>query len=415
MSRLGFAVTCVVLFASCLARAEGLRDLSAAVAQKHREAGGQVTSLPTRFVYDGESFSVTVPTPASAKRCTSVTLIGARGLSFHVTLEDSDDAGKVSSAAGALEIVSCDGPALERLRVVSDAGRGALEFVVSFSNAPLPSLRDILPERSQGAPSSSGEAGPLPALAPAVKRTEASELRARRDGAESVTRASLNAGRDGSGSGRIDVDAGCHRFELAASEAKKRGRVDLDAEISNAKDDSLLARDHGDAADARLDLCVGTPTALRLTFVGAAPDEPILVAHASWTLPTSFGREWSFETRARMTGAFVAHRVPAPIERPVLVALGGAGLTSMFAQIEPGACYVASVALSHGVVRSMRLRARVGENESSEERAPQDGASLVAFCARDRAIADIDVDTRGTSIAWTLALFRVVAAAWEVQ
>ncbi len=415
MKKVGVAVTSAVLLASGLVRAEGLRDLSAALAQKHLDAGAQVTTLPTRFVYDGESFSVTIPAPAAVKRCTSVALIGARGLSFHVTLGDSDDAGKVSSAAGALEIVACDGPAVDRLRVVSDAGRGALEFVVSFSNAPLPSLRDVLPERSQGAASSSGEAGPLPALAPAVKRAEASELRARRDGAQTVTRSSLNAGRDGSGTARIDVDAGCHRFELAASEAKKHGRVDLDAEISNAKDDSLLARDRGDAADARLDLCVGVPTALRLTFVGAAPDEPILVAHASWTLPTSFGREWSSETRARMTSAFVSHRVPSPAAGPVLVALGGAGQTSTFAQIEPGACYVASVALSHGVVRSMRIRARVGENESSEERPPQDGASLVAFCARDRDTAEIDVDARGTSVSWTLALFRVVAAAWDVE
>ena len=342
-----------------LARAD-LRDLSAALMQKHKDAGGTATSLPTRFVYDGESFMVIVPAPPAAKRCTSVALIGARGLSFHVTIGDSDDAAKVSSAAGALEVVSCDGPAIDRLRVVSDAGRGALEFVVSFSDAPLPSLRDVLPERAQGASSSSGEAGPLPALAPANKRAEASELRARRDGASTVVRATLTAGHDGAGTGRVDVDAGCHRFDLAASEAKKRARVDLDAEITNAKDDALLARDRGDAADARLDLCVGVPTALRLEFVGASPDEPIFVAHASWPLPSSFGREWSSETRARMTGAFVAHHVSSPLDHPVLVTLGGAGSTRVFATVEPGACYVAAVALSHGTVRSMRLRARVG-------------------------------------------------------
>ena len=136
---------------------------------------------------------------------------------------------------------------------------------------------------------------------------------------------------------------------------------------------------------------------------------------SSWPLPSTFGHEWSSETRARMTGAFVAHRVQAPLDHPVLVALGGAGLTPVFASIEPGSCYIAAVALSHGVVRSMRLRARVAENESSEERSPQDGAGLVAFCARDRQTAEIDVDARGTSVAWTLALFRVVGAASEVE
>lgn len=399
----------VVLFAGS-ARAD-LRDLTSALANKHREAGADVVTLPTRFVYDGESFAVVLPLPTVAKRCTSVSLVGARGLSFHVTLGDADS-GKVPSAAGALEIVSCDGPPLDRLRVVSDAGRGALEFVVSFSDAPLPSLRDVLPERAPGSSATSAEAGPLPALAPANKRAEASELRSRRDGAATVTRSALIAGREGSGSAQLEVDPGCHRFDLAASETRKRGRVDLDAEITNVRDDALLARDRGDSADSRLDLCVGTATALRLAFVGATPEEPILVAHAFWPLPASFGQEWSSETRARMTSAFVAHRVAPPADKPVFVALGGGNFTPVFAQLEPGACYIAAVALSHGVVRSMRLRARVGENEASEERPPQDAAGLVSFCARDRDAAEIDVDVHGTSVAWTLALFRVVSGAW---
>ncbi len=408
-------VAFVVVFLLAVGDAHAqMRDLVTAVVSRHKNAGADVVTLPTRFVYDGESFAVVLPMPATAKRCTSVELIGARGLSFHVTTGDEPDAGKAPSAAGALEIVSCDSGPLEKLRVQSDAGRGALEFVVSFSDAPLPSLRDVLPERAPGASASSAEAGPLPALAPAIKRVESAELRARRDGAAIVTRSVLTASKDGSGSARVDVDPGCHRFDLSASEARKRGRVDLDAEIANVKDDSLLARDRGDAADAHLDLCVGTSMSLRLAFVGASPDEPILIAHAIWPLPASFGLDWNADTRARMLGAFVAHRMPAPIDKPTFVALGGGGLTSVFAEIEPGSCYVAATGLSHGVVRAMRLRAAVGLNEASEERPPQEGAGLVAFCARDREVAQFEVDARGTSVAWTLALFRVASGAWEM-
>lgn len=406
------AVSLVALAWATPARAD-LRALVDTLVAKQKETGAEVVVLPTRFLYEGESFSLDVPESKGGKKCTSVELVGARGLSFHVTTGEKDG-GKVSSAAGALELVSCDAGSFGALHVQSDAGRGALEIVVAHSDDPMPSLRDVLPERALGASSVPPEPGPAPPLPPSIKRAESAEERAKRDGAKVVSRATITAGHDGAGVGRFDAEPGCHRIDLASNEpvVRRRGRVDLDAELSVEDGDAVLARDRGEAADARLEVCVGATTPVRLVFAGASPDDRVLVSHAFWPLPRALPAAWSAETKAHVAGAFVANRAPSPLEEPAMVWLGGAGATTLSAALEPGACYFAVVGLSHGTARGLRLRAMVGELLTSEERAAQEGGALVTFCARDRDQATLEVDARGTSIAWTLALFRAAAPGW---
>ena len=119
-------------------------------------------------------------------------------MSFHAKVagvEDDplndDPSARAASVAGVLEIGGCGASALplERLRVTSDAGRGAIETIVARSaRAPAP-LRTVLPERTGGVLPPPPDAGPPPALPPPAKRADLAEARAKRDGARRWRRA----------------------------------------------------------------------------------------------------------------------------------------------------------------------------------------------------------------------------------
>ncbi|HEX4516657.1 MAG TPA: hypothetical protein VH054_24080, partial [Polyangiaceae bacterium] len=213
-----------------------LHELAQRVADSYKTAGARVVLLPARFLYDDETLVLRAPPPEGA-RCTTMAIVGARGLSFHVGDGDDetdrrhDDEGHVYSVAGALEIDSCDmhaGP----VRVRSDAGRGAIEVVVAFSQAPLPGLRVVLPERVGGAMPAMVDPGPLPSMPTPEKRAEISEAEARRDGASILPRAMATATADGGGVVHVRLERGCHRIELFSPESfagKRKTRLDLDA------------------------------------------------------------------------------------------------------------------------------------------------------------------------------------------
>jgi hypothetical protein len=82
--------------------------------------------------------------------------------------------------------------------------------------------------------------------------------------------------------------------------------------------------------------------------------------------------------------------------------------------MEPGGCYLAVAAVAQGQVKGIGLRALVGAFESTDDRSATEGACAVAFCARDRSTASLEVDARGTSTSWGLAVFRVASGIWEV-
>ncbi len=408
-----FALGLVTLAASP-ARAD-VRQLATTLAERHRAAGAVVVVLPPRFAFDGDVFAVSLPAPTMDAKCTSIALIGARGLGFHVTLGDDAGANKVASAAGALEIALCgQGQAWQALRVHIDAGRGAFESVVSRSADPLVSMREVLPERTPATGVAAADPGPVPALPPLPERVEAAEARARADGAEAVLKVARAADGDGAGELSAWFDAGCYRLDVVGAEAasRRRGRTDIDAELLDGRDDSVVARDRGDAADARLEVCVGTKTPLIVRFIGAAPGEPVIVSRASWPTVSVLPREWSAVTRARALSVLKAHRVSI-VESPSLVLIGGGGVTPLSVEVEPGACYLALAVVSQGQSRGLRLAARVGAMQWSEERAPEDAAALVSFCTREQRSAQLDVDARGSSLAWTFALVRVNAAVWS--
>lgn len=409
------------------AQTESLRQEADRVADEWRKGGALVGRGPSRFLYDNDTMLITLPPPESSDQaCTTVALLGGRGVSFHAKVDGADDdpltddsSTRAASVAGVLEIGGCGQGAvpLERLRVTSDAGRGAIETVVARSARPPAPIRTVLPERSGGLLPAPPDAGTTPVLPPADKRAESAEARAKREGASALPRATWAAAADGSGDVKIELSPGCHRVELFAVDARatrsaRRRRLDLDAEIRDDEED-LLARDRTDNPDARLEVCVGKTTQATVIFAGAPAETSVTVTHAWWPIPPHVPALWGPEFRARMARALLGRTAPVPSEEPIGLYQGLAGATPIPVELESGACYLAVAAITSGHARGLGLRAVVGARESRDERGAEDGGSVVAFCAYDRDQGHLDVEARGASAAWGLALYRIEGRAWQ--
>jgi hypothetical protein len=408
------------------AHADVAREVAERVAEQWRNAGGHVTALPTRFLFDDET--TVVPIPADdVSGCTHVALIGARGLSFRARLSDATSdplapevGGRASSVAGVLELRRCGpGRPIRHVVVTSDAGRGALEVVVARAPSALPALTAVIPERTGGALPPVPETGALPVLPPPEKRAELAETRGKREGARIEPRTALHAGEDGGGEAELALGAGCHRVELFARDpradrAGRRFRLDVDAELRDpSNSDRVLARDRTEAPDARLEACVGKTTRVNLVFAGAPPNGELTSTLASWPLPDRLPSLWGPVTRSKMARVMFTRHVAVPIDDPVFLAQGSSGTTPIPVSVEVGACYLAIVALTHGHARSLQIRTVVGARESTDERGAAEEAALSAFCVNAHENARIEIHTRGTGVGWGLALFRVKSGMWE--
>ncbi|MEO8876603.1 MAG: hypothetical protein ABI461_13515, partial [Polyangiaceae bacterium] len=248
-------------------------------------------------------------------------------------------------------------------------------------------------------------------------RADLAEARARSDSAGIASRQTFASSIDGSGSVQIQLDPGCHRIEVFGVDPRAGGakapRLDVDAELRNADDDAVLARDRTEAADAHLDACVGGDTLAEVYFAGTPPRSEVALTHAIWPIPQHLPRTWGRDPRARMAAALRARHAPPLARDPVVIVQGPAGVTPIPFQIEPGACYLAVAAISHGTPHGLGLRAVTGGQVSSDERGLNDDSGVVAFCARGNSAAQVFVDARGTALSWVLALFQTSRGAWS--
>jgi hypothetical protein len=421
-----FAVAGACLLAGGEARAAGdLTDESARLAEAWRAVGASVVVDKTRFlVEDGdEDRHVVIALPDLPDgECTTIALLGARGLGFHVRLADTSGdeptVKRLPSIAGALVVERCSEPPPRRLVVSSDSGRGALETIVARSAKPLPPLRTVLPERTGGVLSPAMEPGSLPALPPPDRRAEIAETRARRDGATIAARQAWNAGPDRAGAGAVVLVPGCHVLQLFAVDPRgahpgMRGRLDLDGEMRDEGGERVLARDRSDAPDVTLVKCVGEATPVQVVFAGSPAGAPVLVAHFSWPLPAHLPGVWGTEPRARMARVLLERHLASLRAEPVALAQGGYGVTPVPLSVEPGACYIAVVTLVRETARSVGLRVRVGPTVAADDRGIEDDGAAVAFCAGERSTALADVEARGAPLlGWGMALYRMQSGAW---
>ncbi len=392
------------------------------IAEAWRSAGASVVVDKSRFLDDDETIAVVLPELPEGN-CSTVVFLGPRGLGFHVRVGESDandPSARIPSEAGALVLERCGEALARRLLVTCDSGRGALETVVARSGKPLQPLRDVLPERTGGTTAAAPEPGLLPPMPAPDKRAEVAEARARRDGATISARAAWSAGADGAGAAQDTLDPGCHTLELFAVDPRssnplRRAKLDLDAEMRDASGDRILARDRTDAPDARLAVCVGETTQVEVVFVGSPAGEPVLVVHFAWSLPERLPTLWGSEARGRMAHVLLTRHVGSLLREPILLAQGGSGTTPVPLAVEPGACYLALVAIVQGATRAVGLRVHVGVRSVFDDRGVDENGAVVAFCAGDRTRALAEVEARGTPLlGWGLALYRLGAGIWEV-
>ena len=111
--------------------------------------------------------------------------------------------------------------------------------------------------------------------------------------------------------------------------------------------------------------------------------------------------------RVASTWASLARRrsTPAPMLAPIAEVLGADGHALSFVGVEPGRCYLAMVATSHGPPRGLRLTASAAVRPSIEDSgAGADGASVV-FCSEDQDTARIEIDAAPAARWWVLSVW----------
>ncbi len=425
--RPALACSAVALAAAwpAVARAE-IHEAAERVAEAWRGTGASVALDRTRFLTDesDDDRPVVIELPELPPgACTTVVLLGARGLGFHVRLPDvaADEQGprRVPSVAGVVSIERCGSDAPKRIVVATDSGRGAIETVVGRSAKPLPPLRSVLPERSGGPLMPTSEAGALPPAPSPEKRAEIAESRGKRDGANISERMTWQAEPDGTGRESVTLEAGCHTLQLFALDPRTnhpglRGKLDVDAEMREESSDRLLSRDRTDAPDAVLSACFGESTAVRVVFTGSPPGATVLVAHSLWPLPEHLPSAWGPEARGRMAHVLQARHLVSLPREPAMLAQGGAGTTPLPLSIEPGACYVALVTPVRDASRAIGMHVRVGATDASDDRGIETDGAAVAFCAGQQAQALAEVQARGTALlGWGFALYRVQSGVWR--
>jgi hypothetical protein len=397
-----------------------LRESIEHLAQVWRADDALVVVAPPRFLNEDETSALVLPDLPPAE-CTTVALVGARGLGFHVRVVDegTDRELPVASQAGALSVERCGTAPPRALLATSDSGRGAIEVAVARSSHPLLALRVVLPERGGGSWTPGPEPGTSPLLGPPERRAEVADVRARREGGAVQPRTVLPSGTDGSGAAGALLAEGCHTLRLFPVDPRgPRGpgtsRLDLDAELRQRSDDRVLARDRSDAPDAELSACVGEPTPAEVVFVGSPPGAPVLVAHYVWALPPHLPTLWGNEVRGRMARVLLARHVFSLPREPFLLTQGGSGSTPVAVPLEAGACYLALVGATQGTARALGLRVQVAAREYFDDRGVEGAGAAIAFCAESHDHATAIVEARGAPLlGWALALYRTTDGAWE--
>ncbi len=395
-----------------------------------RGRGAQVERLAPVFLERGRGRSIAVvPGGASASEgeagCVTVALLGMRTIELTASVEaglpaaaplplpralarPAEDEARLRSAGGALLLSRCGGDraALQRVNVELGSPRGSVEIVVARSSIPLGEIREVLPERASGPIAPRGDPGRAITPGPLLERLSRGERRAKSDGALRSTRALMRASGVGAGQFDLALSEGCHRLELMAEApgAIPTRITDIDAEVHVQEGGRLLARDRADVPDARLDFCLGEATVVEVPFIGAAGPAGVALLRSEWPLPVNLPLRWGTRARAGFATALRLRHAPDPVAPPLLETIGVGGVTLVPMEVEPGRCYLASVALIRGESKGIRFSARVGDRSSHDALERPEGAAI-AFCAGTERAALFEIDLRGGPPWWVLAVW----------
>lgn len=380
------------------------------------DRAGDAVTLPPRVLTHGTLLPLPLPVEATApgEGCTTVAVLGALSTGFILRFLPGDGPDRENetpepSVAGAAQLVRCgrDRGVLSRLAIEMRSPRGVLTTVVGQADRPLPSLRRILLHREPGSTAAASAPGPRPAPGPLRERVQRLEERSRREGAEHFERRLVPAGDTGAQRILLALEPGCHRVSvLGVSPESGQHGLDLDAELRWADTGSVASIDRTDSPDAMVSGCTGVARTAVLTFAGALPSIPVVVAHAAWALPSGLRDSWGPEPRARITQVLWENQIRPPETGPIYESLGVSGSTLLSVETEPDACYLVAVGVMRETPKHLTLVVTHGAVQAASHDSGRDGAALVAFCADGASRAKIEVEAHGTGVAWLLAAWR---------
>ncbi len=417
----GAHLLCLLIAAAiCVLPARARADLDAdaiQLAAGWRADEAEVRQYPPRLYERGDARLLLLPEEATSslpRGCTTVAVLGAVSTSFVLRFAPPRDPSQSSggewpriAVAGGAEVTRCGDQrgSLSRLLVEMRSPRAVVYVVVARSVAPLPAIDNVLSERNPGPSAPPPFSGPRPMLGPLSVRAKAIEASALRQGAVSQKRRLLTA--DGNGAGREDLllDEGCHRIDLLGPTAATSARPpDIDAMLADPTSGAVLASDRTESADATLELCVGERRAVQLHFAGAPAHNTVTMLHARTPLPGGLPEYWGPLARGRMADTLHEHRLRALGDSPIYTSLGVVGVTALPLEVEPGACYVAAVAVLRGDSQGLALAASTGADD--HENQTDANGTVVAFCAKESHFALLEIEGRGTGLVWLAAVWQ---------
>jgi len=382
-------------------------------------ASGQKTiRLPPIFLEHGRPRAVRVPELAFDSRgpsCTTIAFLTGRSTDFVVRVDPLASpkhhgvGGHLErSIAGSVLLSQCGAArdAFMRLAIELRVARSAVETVIAVGESPAIPIAEALPERASGPVAPLADPGPRSPLEPLAVRAKHAEQRVKTTGPGSTHTQIFSAEADGTGREVVRLEEGCHRIELFA-ELLGRSPIDLDAELREAASERLMARDRSDASDVRLDFCAGTTTAADLLFAGAPGPVPVLLMDSLYALPKGIPAIWGARARGGLAAALWRRQMPMIESDPIEQRLGVAGLTSMAVSIEPGNCYTMAIAALRGDPRSLTLSARVDTRVTFDSSSGVLDGSALAFCSAGAEKAYVEVEVRGSAVAWVLAVWQL--------
>lgn len=375
---------------------------------------GQLTVSAPRVLERGTLLPLLVSPSAlsPSSGCTTIVVLGATSTSFVLDLYPAGASQAqsvdlpITSLVGGAEISHCGGEkaALSRLTLEMRSPRAVVRTLVLQSAKRPPSFVHALPHRDPGPFAPLIRSGPRPAPAPLVARIGAFEQRAALAGALESGRLELVADEDGAGIATVHLEEGCHDLALLSADSPGTPS-DIDADVTSAATDDVIASDHSDAADASMSLCLGATTALHIRFAGAARLSTLALLHARYALPSGLPARWGIPARAHMAESLHAHALEKLGTGPVYESLGVQGATLLPVPAEPGACYVLGLALMHGQASVLGMAAESWNRNGQAQAAPGETATALALCAETDRI-DVKIEVRGAGTAWMFAVWR---------
>jgi hypothetical protein len=417
------ALGLALIFCAGAARADLSSDADE-LARRWSSAGLRTMRLAPVFLEHGRARPVRLPEEAydsGRSTCTTVAFLTGRSTDFVVRIDPvstlkhhAQAAHAERSVAGAVLISECGAAreAFARLAIELRVARSALETVIAVGDGPGAPVADMLPERASGPAAPLADPGPRGALEPLAVRARHAEDRAKNNGATGIRAQPFNAEPDGSGRESVRIEEGCHRIEVMAELSGKQA-IDVDAELRETTSERLVARDRSDAPDARLELCAGSSMGVDLVFAGAPGPVEVLFMDTLYALPKGVPTMWGARARAALSAALWRRKLPAIDDPPIDQRLGVAGLTSMPIAIEPGGCYIAAIGTIRGDPRSVTLTAKVDTRTAFDSNAGLVDGSAVAFCSGGSERARIEIEVRGSAVAWVFDLWRVGNRAFD--